>query len=376
MARRKRNRNKKRQNEPQYFAPDGTPLAPANTRDHQIVWSDQDSYDDDDSKPERGTEILDELMIDNGSIPGITKKDFVDAGFTCPDCDWSTKKKGLSGLQALRGHSKRHVRDRRATRDSNILHIVVLLSGLLIGLIPEFFPALLPNAWLSLRGQHIPIATDLLGKSVAVISVIVTVIILFISDKYISTGRRRWSHAYRQFERIWITCFIFVAALRWTDIGQEVEIPWMILVFMPWVASVFVRVRVANTRIAVSRREFKPRHQIKLFRSRIYSTDLKIRGHANKLKQRIQDGRIQLSELSHGQLNYYRRLGLGGTRLDKRLEARRLSKEGYAKRAKAREIAAAERKQQRQRVSRPLRTKRSRDPNQKTPHSKRKPAER
>ena len=83
MARRKRNRNKNRKIEPQYFTEDGTPLVPADRPDHHAVWSDHDLHDDEDSKPERGTEILDERMIELDSIPGVTKTDFVDAGFNC-----------------------------------------------------------------------------------------------------------------------------------------------------------------------------------------------------------------------------------------------------------------------------------------------------
>ena len=374
MARRKRNRNKKKQAETQYFAPDGTPLVPINSLDRHVGWSDQDSYDDDDSKPERGTEILDEPMIDNGSIPGISRTDFVDAGFTCTECDWNTKKKSLSGVQALRGHSKRHVRDRRATRNSQLLNATVLIVGLLIGATPDIARGLLSTIWPSTYQLNIPIPVDIFSKSIAVISVILALVVLVVSDEFVATGRRRWSRAYRCIERIWITYVMLIGLVMWTDIGQSMQIYWLISALMPWVASVFVRVSVAKTRIKVRRREFKPRSQVKLLRSKKYWTDSKIRSYTSRLKQGIQDGRIKLPELTRRQVNYYRRLGLGGVRRNPTLEAKRLSKERYVMRVKARESAAKERKQQRQRVSNSQRTKRSHRPDQNSPVSKREPA--
>ena len=344
MARKKRNRNKNRQNEPRYFTPDGTPLIPANDPNHHVVWANQDSYDDDESKPERGSEILDEPMINSGSIPGITKADFVDAGFSCPTCNWTSKKKGLSGTQAIRAHSKRHVNDRRSISNSHLLHIAVLSIGLLLGAIPKFAPASLLSDWQSFYQPYIPIPVGTFVGTMAAISLILALTILIISGEYVETGRRWWFHAYRLVERIWITYFIFVGALMWTDIGQAVETYWMIPALMPWSASVLVRVGVAKTRVNVSRREFKPRNQIKLLRAKEHLTDWQIRKYTGRLRKGIQDGRIKLPELTRPEFEYFRRLGLDRVRLNPKKQAERLSKESYQARVRERDNATKARK--------------------------------
>ena len=46
----------------------------------------------------------------------VESGDYGPGGFHCKWCDWDTAKRGFPGRQAVRGHLKKHVRDRRAWR--------------------------------------------------------------------------------------------------------------------------------------------------------------------------------------------------------------------------------------------------------------------
>ena len=332
-------------------------------QDHHIVGNDQETFEEEEeSRPDRGKEILDEAMVDAGGIPGVTKADFVEAGFSCTECVWTTRKKGINGVQALRAHSKRHVRDRRATRNSHALHAIVFAIGLLIGVSPDLVLESLSTTWLSFYPLQIPISIDTFGKSIATVSVTLTMTILFVSSRYVTTGRRKWSGRYKWAEALWVIFFIFVAAMMWTDVGRNIELYWMISALLPWIASVLVRVSVVKTRITVVRREFNPRRGIKLLRAKEYRTDLKINRLIRYLKQQIQDGRIVPSSLRRETAEYFRRLGLGVVQLDLKLERKRLSREHRERQVKERERAMRKRQWERDRNSRLV--KRSRESDQ------------
>ena len=192
---------------------------------------------------------------------------------------------------------------------------------------------------------------DIFGKLIATISATLAVILLFVWNRYRTTGRRKWSPIYKWTERLWITFLIFVAVMMWTDVGRGPELIWMASALLPWSASVVARNGVAKTRIALVRREFIPKNQLKLLRAKDSETDSKIRRYRRTWKQRIQDGRFKLPELKRPQLEYFRRLGLGNVQVDPAKEAERLSKEQRELRKKAREQRQREQKMKRERDS-------------------------
>ena len=352
MARKRRKRNRNRKAESQQAAGVSADqmlaLAQSYGLSHQVLGLNEEPDDDEDSRPERGKELLDQDMIDLDSIPGVTKTDFVESGYTCTKCDWITRKKKTNGVQALRAHSKRHVNDRRATRNSHLLHVVVLTIGLFIGLSPELLTESLFMNQLGIYSLDIPIAVDILDRSIAAVSLTFAVIVLFVSIKYVVTGRRKWSRAYKWIERLWITYFIFVAGMMWTDTGRSLDILWVTSALLPWTASLFVRVGVAKTRLTVVRREFNPRGQLKLLRAKEYRIDLKIQRLTRLLKEQIRDGRIKLPELERSQFEFFRRLGLDGVQINPILKAKRVAQEKHEMQAEARAKAAKDRKKQRE----------------------------
>ncbi len=355
MARKKRNRNKNLNATNQQFS--GITAAPSPAPDpnyghiNHAVDYDQDSYDDESYKPERGKEILDEVIIDAGGIPGVAKTDFVESGYTCTKCDWSTRKTKIKGIQALRAHWKRHVRDRRAIRNSYLLHVVVLAVVLLIGSSPTLFDESLANSRLNDYSLGIRVYADIFGKLIATISTALAVILLFVWNRYRTTGRRKWSPIYRWTERLWITFLISVAVMMWTDYGRGPELIWMASALLPWSASVVVRTGVAKTRIALVRREFIPKNQLKLLRAKDSETDSIIRRRRRGLKQRIRDGRVKLPDIGRTQKEFLRRLGLGDVQVDPAMEAKRLAKQQRELQKKAREQRRLEHKKKRERDS-------------------------
>ena len=353
MARKRRKRNRNRKAESQQAAGVSADqmlaLAQSYGLSHQVLGLNEEPDDYEESRPSRGKELLDQDMIDLDSIPGVTKTDFVESGYTCTKCDWITRKKKTNGVQALRAHSKRHVNDRRATRNSHILHLIVLAIGLFIGASPELIADSLFRNQLGIYSSDIPIAIDMFGRMIATVSVTLAVIVLFVSSQYVTTGRRKWSRSYNWIERLWITYFIFIAAVMWTDTGRSLNILWVTSILLPWTASLFVRVGVAKTRLTVVRREFKPRGQLKLLRAKEYRIDLKIQKLTRGLKEQIRDGRIKLPKLGRSQFEYFRRLGLDGVRVNPILEAKRVAQEKHEKQAEARTKAAKDRKKQRER---------------------------
>ena len=137
----------------------------------------------------------------------------------------------------------------------------------------------------------------------------------------------------------------------WTDIGQTIEIMWVISALLPWSASLIVRVGVAKTRLTVVRREFEPQGQLKLLRAKEIGIDFKIQRLTRGLKEQIRDGRIKLPELRRSQFEYFRRLGLGGVQVSPALEAKRVAQEKHEMQAKARMKAAKDWMKQRERDS-------------------------
>ena len=374
MARKRRKRNRNRKAESQQAAGVSADqmlaLVQSYGLSHQVLGLNEESDDDEGSRPERGKELLDQDMIDLDSIPGVTKTDFVESGYTCTKCDWITRKKKTNGVQALRAHSKRHVYDRRATRNSHILHLIVLAIGLFIGLSPELIADSLFRNQLGIYSSDIPIAVDILERSIAAVSVTLAVIVLFVSSQYVTTGRRKWSRSYKWIERLWITYFIFVAGMMWTDIGRTLEILWVISILLPWLASLFVRGGVAKTRLTVVRREFEPQGQLKLFRSKDIWIDFKIQKLTRLLKEQIRDGRVKLPDLRRSQLEHLRRLGLGSVQVSPTLEAKRVSQERREMQTKARTKAAKDRTRQRERDGKLRLANRSRRPDKNSQHSK------
>ena len=104
MARKRRKRNRNRNAAAQNSAVGGvspTPMlapAPGYGLDHHVPGLNEEPDDDEESRVERGKELLDEVMIDAGAIPGVTKTDFVEGGYTCTECPWVTRKKKTNGV--------------------------------------------------------------------------------------------------------------------------------------------------------------------------------------------------------------------------------------------------------------------------------------
>lgn len=278
-----------------------------------------------------GKEVVDEKVVKAGGIQGSSADDFSEAGYGCDQCDWTTKKRGNAGIQALRAHSKVHVRDRRAVIHTLIIQVMVLAVTVTAALLPNFVRFAPSTVIADVRLLEVPVDAQLVVTVTAAVSILFAVAIPFTGDRYLVTGKRPWWSRYTWFTRFLMVLMLSVAGLRWTETGHAIWLPWFTPVVLPWVFWLWIGRDVALTRLAVKRRAFKPRSQRKLMKSKNRITDDRISLHRRNLKRGIRDGRIVLANFTKNQRDYLRRLGLGKIRLDKRSKQRRLKAEEDAR---------------------------------------------
>lgn len=271
----------------------------------------------------KGKEIVDEKLVKAGAFRGATVDDFSEAGYGCDHCDWTTAKRGSAGIQALRAHSKVHVRDRRAVVNTLIVQMTVLVVAITIALSPMFM-RVVPIAARSEIRLYVPIDAELIIAAMVTASILLTIAIPLTGYRYFITGKRRWWSRYTWLARILVVLMWSSAGLRWLDVGQDIWLPWLTSVLVPWVFWFWIGDNLALTRLAVKRGAFKPRSQRKLLKSKNKITDYRVTGHRRSLEAAIRDGRILLAKLSRKRRDYFNRLGLGKTKLDKRMKQRRL----------------------------------------------------
>ena len=274
----------------------------------------------------KGKETVDEYLVKRRDIKGAKADDFSDGGYGCHDCAWKTSKKGLSGIQALRAHSKVHVRDRRAIVSTYLVQAMVLVVSILIAAIPIFLKIRLSDVVSDIRFYD-SVTTELIIWTTAVVSTFIAVSVLHTGDQFTLRGTRRWRLYYAGFVRLLVVFMLLVASLSWFEDRQHIWLLWLAPVLIPWVAWVSIGTGVARTRLAVRRKTFRPRNQRKLLKSRNKLTDQRIGIFRRSVRMRIGNGLIVLSELSKKRRNSYDRLGVGDTRLSQRSQKLRLEKE-------------------------------------------------
>ncbi|WP_342841547.1 hypothetical protein [Candidatus Lucifugimonas marina] len=271
----------------------------------------------------KGKEIIDETLVKGGAIKGAKYDDFSEAGYMCDHGDWSTPKKGNSGIQALRAHSKIHVRDRRAVVNTLIVQAAALVIAIMIALSP-LLTGLATSDEIGKTRPYAPIDTKLLFAGTATASVLITTAILFTGYWYSVTGKRRWWSRYKWAVRVLVALMWSVAGTGWSNAEHGLSSLWMIPVLAPWGSWFLIGYDVALTRLAVRRHKFKPRNQRKLLKSKSKITDQRVSIFRRSVERGIRNGQIVLDKLSSTQREFFDRLGLANTRLDKRAQQRRL----------------------------------------------------
>lgn len=271
---------------------------------------------------ERGKELLDEEAIGSGLFDGVPAPKLKEVGLACPECGYGTTKRGSAAVQAMRAHSKRHVRDRRGrTRQARWL-LYFLAAALVVALLPKRISSpLVVELELSLNAgdRHI----DVVGPALMLCSVLAAIAVLTAWSNYLATGRRRWSSRYTFAVYLALVPMLVAVVSRWTEPGGAVSWLWLLATLLPWTIALLTGPGVARTRLTVRRREFVPAIRLRLFRSIDKFTDAKIRSAIRDLRAAIVDGRFQTYGLTGPQQRVLKRLGLGDARPDwDRVDAR------------------------------------------------------
>ena len=301
-------------------------------------------------EPKRGEELVDKIVLRSGYLHGVRPSEFQEAGYACPGCDFRTLKRGDAGKQAMRAHSKRHVRDRRARRRQGYGLLVLLAVALAVA----FAPAIAGFALLdgidtgSVMGWS---RVDIGGIALLVLSLLLVAALLISASQMLKTGRRGWSRKYSA--SLWATAFLVLAAAvsRWTVI-ETIHWPWLFSVLLPWSAALLTGSEVGMARLQVRRREFNPGNRLTLFRAVRIDTDSRIRMAIRNLRTAIMDGRFDPSILPREQLGVLWRMGLKGVYPDpvfikRRLVSRQHSRQREIHRREA-ERRRAEREKERE----------------------------
>lgn len=274
---------------------------------------------------EKGKEVLDERTVRRGVIPNVVLDDFNEAGYICEKCGWMTSKKGNDGLQAIRAHMKRHVRDRRAVTHAVLFRILIITVSALIAVAPEIDTEW--SEWITgiapLEQGHVVIDYRLVVSlsALTAIGVITTAIRVEI------TGRRVWFRKFRQARSTSDALVLGAAMTWWLKLDTDLLGPWLLVALIPWLLTLWTHPMVSLLQLQVKRREFQPGSFRRLMKSKSTWTDLLIRKQKRNLSLAIKDGRIVLGNLNARQRDSFNRLGLGSVRLDEKKRVQRLAKE-------------------------------------------------
>ncbi len=299
---------------------------PGRKRKHQKNRARESDYRPPSREPNTGKEIVDEELVKSGAIQGARADSFSDGGFGCPDCSWTTPKKGNSGIQALRAHSKVHVRDRRAVVSTLTIQAAVLVVAIAITLTPVFLQIGLSDVVSDIR-FYVPVNTELILGTTVVASTVLTVSVLLTGSQYVMRGKRRWGFRYTWSVRLLVAYMLLAASLKWSEDGQDIWLHWLAPVLVLWAAWALIGTDVALTRLAIKRGTFEPRNQRKLLKSKNEITNQRIGIFRRSVQVRIRNGLIVLDKLSKRRRNSYNQLGVGETRLIKRSQQTRLERE-------------------------------------------------
>lgn len=279
----------------------------------------------------KGKEIVDEELVKSRAIKHAEVDDFSDGGFGCPECAWTTPRKGNSGIQALRAHSKVHVRDRRAVVNTLFVQVAVLVVAVAIALTPMLLQNGLSDVVSNFR-LNVPVGTEPIIVTTSIVSISFTVSILLTGRQYGMKGKRQWWFNYTWSVRLLVAFMLLLASLKWLEHEQDIWLPWLAPVLVPWVVWVLIGGEVALTHLSVKRGTFKPRNQRKLLKSKNELTDQRIGIFRRGVVVNIRNGLIVLGKLSKTRRDSYDRLGVGKTQLSKRSQRWRLQKEVESRR--------------------------------------------
>lgn len=176
------------------------------------------------------------------------------AGFKCPRCEFTSTKTGFSGRQALRAHSKKHKRDRRAWFRPFVSQGMVVLTVAGVGVAGWLMP---------LDEPLFTLPFDLISMAVAA----VTGLLLLLSAALLHKGAgKRDSKMASLLVIIGTISGIWGAALASGLIAPRpslvMEAPiWVLLAITPSLAA-----RVGLMRLSIRRREGKTRSALLLLK--------------------------------------------------------------------------------------------------------------
>ena len=297
--------------------------------------------DEDSNVTEKTRVVLDEKVLQNGTLRNLKVEDFNQAGVACPRCDFRTTKTGFSGLQSFRGHWKRHVNDQRALVRPILWQVLLLVIAIVVAILPKMF------------GVEVPAATDLvfrsglffgdyLGPTLAAACTGLALAVAVCWYAYSTTGRRKWSRRYSFSALLSFTVLLIAAATRWLGGDDIVYWPWLGSAFAPWLASASTGSSVALVRLRIRRREFKPRNQLLLLKAKDSLTDSKIANQISRLRQQIRDGRTMPEKLNRAQKSVLEKLGLADVQMSPQAVHNRLKSEEHKRQVKAKKIIEQE----------------------------------
>ena len=262
---------------------------------------DGDFYDDAGNAPiSKGEDIVDDFVFRLLKWLGIRiqRKLFRECGFECIECGWQTQKVGIRGRNAVRGHLKIHVNDKRA---KNHLRVYVW-GGLLLVLVVAILSVV---SELNLDLSGFPSVgfslSAVAGPALAGTSILDATGLIAFEQLYVKNTRRRWRIGY--FVSLGLGVIVLLAeAVVASGVGRiDVALPWFFSGLLPICALAVTRADFAVARLRQSRRGFPPRSYFGRYRAITADGDVEFMEVQTQVEEKIRKGLFDTNRLEDWQ---------------------------------------------------------------------------
>ena len=251
---------------------------------------DGDFYDDAENAPlPKGEDIVDDFVFRLLKWLGIRiqRKLFRECGFECIECGWQTQKVGIRGRNAVRGHLKIHLNDKRAENHLRvyvwgglILVFVIMILSVVRGLSLDL--SRFTSAWF--------IWSAIAGPALAGTSILAAAGLIAFEQLYGRNTRRRWEVGYFVSLGLGVTVLLTEAVLA-SGVGRiHVTLPWLFSGLLPICALAVIRADFAIARLRQSRRGFPPRNYISRYRAITADGDVEFMEVQTQVEEKIREG--------------------------------------------------------------------------------------
>lgn len=256
--------------------------------------------DEENATPARGQDYICEDGFKFLKLLGIRirRSLFKPGGFRCTYCGFRTKKLATAGRNAMRAHHKKHLHDARAGRRLRLAVWlgVLLVMGATTYAIDSTFGIVIVESW----GNDLS-WDEHVGPALAGISIAISAVILAFAFLYTRKRRKRWQIAFNVSFALAFANILAQVAVVVDVVRLEVAWPWYLSGLLPLGALGLTRKKVGLTALNVSRRDVKPRHYIKMFKSITADGDMRIIEIQLEIEQMIREGRLDTSKLPRWQ---------------------------------------------------------------------------